>query len=61
MPLIVFHIKYSMSNQLCYMSNKKEFLWYWQDAAWHRVSEAKIETYVTSLGISYNSDNSSCL
>ena len=59
-PYQVFNVK-SIIYEGCYMSNKKEFLWYWQDEAWHRVSEAKIETYVTSLGISYNSDNSSCL
>ena len=43
------------------MSNKNEFLWYWQNDNWYKVSEAKIETYVNSLGITYNSDNSSCL
>ena len=43
------------------MSNKEEFNWYWQQGNWYRVSEAKIETYINSLGITYNSDNSSCL
>lgn len=45
----------------CYMSNKNEFKWYWNDTNWYMVSEAKIEAYVTSLGLSYNSDNTSCL
>ena len=45
----------------CYMSNKKEFLWYWNDGNWQTVSEAKIETYVTSLGVNYNPDNGSCM
>ena len=45
----------------CYMSNKKEFNWYWQEANWHKVSEAKIETYVSSLGVAYNADNTSCM
>ena len=45
----------------CYMSNKDEFKWYWLDSNWYKVSEAKIEVYVNSLGLTYNSDNSSCL
>ena len=45
----------------CYMSNKDEFRWYWINNNWYKVSEAKIEVYVNSLGIAYNSDNSSCL
>ena len=45
----------------CYMSNKNEFKWYWDELNWYRVSEAKIEAYVTSLGLNYNSDNTSCL
>ena len=45
----------------CYMSNKDEFKWYWLDNNWYKVSEAKIEVYVNSLGITYNSDNSSCM
>ena len=45
----------------CYMSNKDEFRWYWINNNWYKVSEAKIEVYVNSLGVAYNSDNSSCL
>ena len=59
-PLAIFNVK-STIYEGCYMSNKKEFNWYWTDANWYKVSEAKIETYVTSLGITYNSDNSSCM
>lgn len=59
-PLAISNVKATIYEG-CYMSNKKEFLWYWNDANWYKVSEAKIETYVTSLGVNYNSDNSSCL
>lgn len=45
----------------CYMSNKQEFKWYWNNLNWYKVSEAKIEAYVTSLGIAYNEDNTSCV
>ena len=59
-PLAISNVK-AIIYEGCYMSNKKEFLWYWNDANWYRVSEAKIETYVTSLGVNYNSDNSGCM
>ena len=59
-PYAIFNVK-SIIYEGCYMSNKKEFLWYWNDANWYKVSEAKIETYVTSLGISYNPDSASCM
>ena len=59
-PLSIFNVK-SIIYEGCYMSNKKDFNWYWQEGNWYEVSEAKIETYVTSLGINYNSDNSSCI
>ncbi len=45
----------------CYMSNKNEFKWYWLNNNWRQVSEAKIEVYVNSLGIDYNSDYSTCM
>lgn len=45
----------------CYMSNKQEFKWYWNDLNWYKVSETKIEAYVTSLGLKYNEDNTSCV
>ena len=59
-PLAVSNVK-SIIYEGCYMSNKNDFNWYWQSENWHRVSEAKIEVYVKSLGIGYNADNSSCL
>ena len=59
-PLAISNVK-AIIYEGCYMSNKKEFLWYWNDANWYKVSEAKIETYVTSLGITYNPDNTSCM
>ena len=59
-PYQIFNVK-SIIYEGCYMSNKSEFIWYWQNDNWYKVSEAKIETYVNSLGIAYNSDNSSCL
>ena len=43
------------------MSNKQEFKWYWNDLNWYKVSEAKIEAYVTSLGLIYNEDNTLCV
>ena len=59
-PLAISNVK-AIIYEGCYMSNKKEFLWYWNDANWYKVSEAKIEIYVTSLGITYNPDNTSCM
>ena len=59
-PLAVSNVK-SVIYEGCYMSNKDDFKWYWQDENWYKISEAKIETYVTSLGINYNSDNYSCM
>lgn len=59
-PYQIFNVK-SIIYEGCYISNKNEFIWYWQNDNWHKVSEAKIETYVNSLGITYDSDNSSCL
>lgn len=43
-----------------YMSNKDDFIWYWQNGNWKNVSEAKIEVYINSLGLTYNPDTSSC-
>ena len=59
-PLNTANVK-SIIFEGAYMSNKDEFKWYWQDNNWYKVSEAKIEVYVNSLGITYNPDNSSCL
>ncbi len=59
-PLVTANVK-SIIYEGCYMSNKKEFIWYWLDANWYKVSEAKIETYVKALGRTYNPDNASCM
>lgn len=44
----------------CYLTNKEDYKWYWEESNWKKVSEAKIEAYVNSMGGSYNSNNSSC-
>ena len=59
-PLATANVK-SIIYEGCYMSNKEEFNWYWLNNNWYKISEAKIEAYVKSLGLTYNSDNSSCL
>ena len=59
-PLNVSNVKATIYEG-CYMSNKDDFKWYWLDNNWYKVSEAKIEVYVKSLGLNYNSDNSSCM
>jgi len=37
----------------CYMSNVDEFLWYYTDQNWKKVSEVKIKAYVEALGKTY--------
>ena len=59
-PLTVFNVK-SIIYEGCYLTNKDDYNWYWNNNGWIKVSEAKIETYVNYLGGTYNSDNSSCL
>lgn len=59
-PHELFNVK-SIIFEGTYISNKKDYDWYWNKENWISVSEAKIETYVKSLGATYNSDNSSCL
>ncbi len=59
-PYKLFNVK-SIIFENSYLSNKDDFNWYWKDKNWIKVSEAKIEVYVNSLGVTYNSDNSSCL
>ncbi|MBR7042266.1 MAG: DUF5011 domain-containing protein [Bacilli bacterium] len=59
-PLSTANVK-SIIYEGCYMTNKDEFKWYWLDGNWYKVSEAKIEVYVNSLGLTYNSDNASCM
>lgn len=45
----------------CYLTNKDDYDWYWNQKNYIKVSEAKIESYVNFLGGTYNLDNSSCL
>jgi len=59
-PYQIANIK-SVIYESSYLSNKDDFNWYYTLNNWLKVSEAKIEVYVNSLGISYNSDNSSCI
>lgn len=59
-PLTVFNVK-SIIYEGCYLTNKDDYNWYWNNNGWIKVSEAKIETYINYLGGTYNSDNSSCL
>ena len=59
-PLETANVK-SIIYEGCYMSNKNEFKWYWLNENWRSVSEAKIEVYINSLGLTYNGDYSSCL
>lgn len=44
-----------------YISNTREFNWYWTNRKFIDITEIKIETYVKYLGGEYNSDNSSCI
>ena len=58
-PYAIFNVK-AVIFEDAYMSNKEEFNWYYTNGNWINVSEAKIEGYLNSLGITYNSDNTSC-
>ncbi len=44
-----------------YISNPREFNWYWVNKKIIDITEIKIQTYVEYLGGKYNKDNSSCL
>ena len=59
-PYEIFNIK-SVIYEGIYMSNKADFNWYWTSDNWIKASEIKIEEYVKSLGVEYDSDNSGCL
>ena len=59
-PLNVFNVK-AIIYEGCYLTNKEDYNWYWNNNGWIKLSEAKIETYVNYIGGTYNSDNSSCL
>lgn len=45
----------------CYLTNKEDYNWYWNEKNYIKVSEAKIESYINFLGGTYNPDNTSCL
>ena len=59
-PLNLFNIK-AVIYEGCYLTNRDDYNWYWNNNGWIKASEAKIETYVNYMGGTYNSDNSSCL
>lgn len=59
-PLNIFNVK-SIIYEGCYLTNKEDYSWYWNNGGWIKVSEAKIETYINYLGGTYNNDNSACL
>lgn len=59
-PYRVFNTK-AVIYEGSYLTNKEDYNWYWNEQNWIKVSEAKIETYINSIGGSYNSDNTSCL
>ncbi len=59
-PYKLFNTK-AIIFEASYLSNEKDFNWYWKEKNWIKVSEAKLEVYINSLGGSYNPDNSSCL
>ena len=59
-PINLFNVK-AVIYEGCYLTNKDDYNWYWNNSGWIKVSEAKIETYVNYLGGTYNNDNSSCL
>lgn len=59
-PIKLFNVK-AVIYEGCYLTNKEDYNWYWNNNGWIKVSEAKIETYINYLGGTYNSDNSSCL
>lgn len=59
-PYQLFNTK-SIIYEGSYLTNKEDFDWYWNNKNWIKVSEAKLEVYINSLGGTYNSDNTSCL
>lgn len=59
-PFKLFNTK-SVIYEGCYLTNKEDFVWYWNQKNWINVSETKLEVYINYLGGTYDSDNSSCL
>lgn len=52
LPYQLFHIK-NVLFEGAYLSNMKDFNWYYNNDNWKNLSEAKIKTYVESLGVKY--------
>ena len=59
-PYKLFNVK-SIIYEGIYLSNKDDYNFYYNENNWIKVSEAKIEVYVNSLGGNYNSNNDNCL
>ena len=59
-PYKLFNVK-SVIYEGAYLSSTDDYNWYWKEANWIKVSEAKLEVYINYLGGSYNPDNFSCL
>lgn len=51
-PLELYNVK-TVTYEGCYMSNKENFKWYYNDEGWKLVSEIKIKNYVETLGKTY--------
>lgn len=51
-PLELFNVK-TVTYEGCYMSNKENFDWYYNQEGWKIMSEVKIKNYVESLGKTY--------
>ena len=43
------------------MTNPNDFNWYYSAGNWIKISEIKIEEYVTYMGGKYNPNNKKCL
>lgn len=52
LPYQLFNIK-NVLYEASYLSNNDDFDWYYEKGNWKMLSEAKIKTYVTKLGIKY--------
>lgn len=59
-PNELFNVK-TVIYEPIYMSNTKDFDWYYINKRWIEITEIKIEEYINYLGGKYNKDNSMCL
>jgi len=59
-PNELFNVKTIIFEPM-FMSNPKEFSWYYMNKNWIDITEIKIKEYVEYLGYTYNKDNSMCL